>query len=164
MRLTEPGRLFYEQAVQVLARVEEMRTMMKRALKIEKEGDRYTAKQLWKNTELSVQFNTPVLKSGNLYWISSKNFLFCLDAENGKTQWTDRVRGDRGYGTVVDVGPVLLALTTNGQLTVFEPNDKKFAQLARYKVADDGTYAYPVAAGNRIYIKDYDSLTLWTVD
>jgi LysR family transcriptional regulator, benzoate and cis,cis-muconate-responsive activator of ben and cat genes len=36
LRLTDPGRLFYEQAVQVLARVEEMRTMMKRALKIEK--------------------------------------------------------------------------------------------------------------------------------
>jgi DNA-binding transcriptional LysR family regulator len=36
LRLTEPGRLFYEQAVQVLSRVEEMRTMMKRALKIEK--------------------------------------------------------------------------------------------------------------------------------
>jgi DNA-binding transcriptional LysR family regulator len=36
LRLTEPGRLFYEQAVQVLSRVEEMRTMMKRALKIER--------------------------------------------------------------------------------------------------------------------------------
>lgn len=36
LKLTEPGRLFYEQAVQVLSRVEEMRTMMKRALKIEK--------------------------------------------------------------------------------------------------------------------------------
>ena len=36
LRLTEPGRLFYEQSIQVLARVEEMRTMMKRTLKIEK--------------------------------------------------------------------------------------------------------------------------------
>jgi DNA-binding transcriptional LysR family regulator len=36
LRLTEPGRLFYEQAVQVLSHVEEMRSMMKRALKIEK--------------------------------------------------------------------------------------------------------------------------------
>ncbi|SPP97063.1 LysR substrate-binding domain-containing protein [Bradyrhizobium vignae] len=34
--VTEPGRLFYEQSIQVLARVEEMRTMMKRTLKIEK--------------------------------------------------------------------------------------------------------------------------------
>jgi LysR family transcriptional regulator, benzoate and cis,cis-muconate-responsive activator of ben and cat genes len=36
LRLTEPGRLFYEQSIQVLGRVEEMRTMMKRTLKIEK--------------------------------------------------------------------------------------------------------------------------------
>jgi outer membrane protein assembly factor BamB len=134
------------------------------AIKIEKEGDRYTTKQLWKNAGLSVQFNTPVLKNGQLYGISSKNFLFCLNADSGKQAWTERVRGDRGYGSVVDVGPVLLALTTNGQLVVFEPNDKKFSQLARYKVADEGTYAYPVAAGNRIYVKDFDALTLWTVE
>jgi LysR family transcriptional regulator, benzoate and cis,cis-muconate-responsive activator of ben and cat genes len=36
IKLTEPGRLFYEQAIQVLARVEEMRTMMNRALVLEK--------------------------------------------------------------------------------------------------------------------------------
>jgi outer membrane protein assembly factor BamB len=135
-----------------------------RALKIEKQGDRYATTQLWKNSELSVQFNTPVLKNGQLYGISSKNYLYCLNAESGKQGWTERLRGERGYGSVVDVGPVLLALTTNGQLVVFDSNDKKFVQLARYKVADEGTYAYPVAAGNRIYTKDYDSLTLWTID
>jgi len=36
LRLTEPGRLFYEQAIQVLARVDEMRSMMSRAIVIEK--------------------------------------------------------------------------------------------------------------------------------
>ncbi|HEY0270392.1 MAG TPA: LysR substrate-binding domain-containing protein, partial [Sphingomonas sp.] len=36
LRLTGPGRLFYEQAVQVLARVDEMRSMMSRALVLEK--------------------------------------------------------------------------------------------------------------------------------
>lgn len=36
--------------------------------------------------------------------------------------------------------------------------------LARIKVADSPTYAYPVLAGNRIYIKDQDSVTLWTVE
>jgi hypothetical protein len=61
------------------------------------------------------------------------------------------------------VGTVLLALPTSGQLTVFVPAES-FKQIARYKVADEGTYAYPVAAGNRIYIKDFDSVTLWTVE
>jgi hypothetical protein len=65
---------------------------------------------------------------------------------------------------VVDAGPVLLALTTNGQLHVFEPTDKQFKQVASYKVAEDDSYAYPVATGNRLYVKDLDSVILWTID
>jgi outer membrane protein assembly factor BamB len=137
-----------------------------RALRTEKEGDRYTAKELWTAArEMSVQFNTPVLQNGTLFGISSRNFLFAMNAENGKTLWTQRVRDDqRGYGSVVDAGSVLLVLTTNGQLVVCEPSDKKFDQLAKYTVAEGDTYAYPVVSGNRIYIKDLDSVILWTVD
>ncbi len=134
-----------------------------KAIKIEKQGDSYAAKQVWANPQLSVQFDTPVLKNGLLFGISSRNYLFCINAETGKQAWIERVRGEHGYGSVVDVGTVLLALPTSGQLTVFEPAEN-FKQIARYKVADEGTYAYPVAAGNRIYIKDFDSVTLWTVE
>jgi outer membrane protein assembly factor BamB len=135
-----------------------------KALKIEKEGDGYQAKELWASPEHSVQFDTPVLKDGLLFGISSRNYLFCINAETGKPAWKERVRGERGYGSVVDAGPVLLALTTNGQLHVFEPTDKQFKQVASYKVAEDDAYAYPVVAGNRLYIKDLDSVILWTVD
>jgi outer membrane protein assembly factor BamB len=134
-----------------------------KAIKIEKQGDSYAAKQVWANPQLSVQFDTPVLKNGLLFGISSRNYLFCINAETGKQAWIERVRGEHGYGSVVDVGTVLLALPTSGQLTVFVPAEN-FKQIARYKVADEGTYAYPVAAGNRIYIKDFDSVTLWTVE
>jgi outer membrane protein assembly factor BamB len=135
-----------------------------KALKIEKEGDKYAAKELWSNPEQSVQFDTPVLKNGVLFGISSRNFLFSINAETGKTNWIERVRGERGYGSVVDVGPVLFALTTNGKLLVFEPSEKQFKQVASYKVAEDETYAYPVAAGNRLFIKDLDSVILWTLE
>jgi outer membrane protein assembly factor BamB len=134
------------------------------ARKIEKSGDTFSTKELWKNPELSMQFSTPVLKDDMLYGISSRDFLFCLNAKTGKTAWTNRIRGERGYGSVVDVGPVLLALSPSAQLLVFEPTDKAYKQIARYKVADEDTYAYPVAAGNRIYIKDLDSLILWAVE
>jgi hypothetical protein len=36
--------------------------------------------------------------------------------------------------------------------------------VTRTKVAATPTYAYFVLSGNRIYIKDQDSVTLWTVD
>ncbi|AWM39136.1 hypothetical protein GobsT_25820 [Gemmata obscuriglobus] len=59
---------------------------------------------------------------------------------------------------------MLLALPPNGQLTVFEPSDKEFKKLASYKVGASATYAYPIAIGNRIYVKDKDSVILWTVE
>jgi outer membrane protein assembly factor BamB len=72
--------------------------------------------------------------------------------------------GSRGYGSIVDVGSALLGLTPAGELIAFQPQGDAYKELARYKVADAGTYAYPVPAGNAIYIKDQDSITKWTTD
>lgn len=58
----------------------------------------------------------------------------------------------------------LLALTPSSQLIVYEPNGKDFKQLASYKVTDSETYASPIVAGNRLFVKDRDSVTLWTID
>ena len=69
-----------------------------------------------------------------------------------------------GYGSMVDAGSVLMLLTPSMELIVFEPTDKKYTELARIKVAQTPTYAYPVVSGNRIFVKDAESLTLWTID
>lgn len=69
-----------------------------------------------------------------------------------------------GYGSIVDAGSVLFSLTPRGELAVFEPSDKEYKKLASYKVAERGTYAYPVIAGKNIYIKDKDSVTMWALD
>jgi outer membrane protein assembly factor BamB len=135
-----------------------------KALKIEKDGDAFKAKELWSNTDNAVQFNTPVLKKGMLYGLTGRDNWFCINAENGQSAWSAPSGGRRGFGSVVDAGPVLLALTPAAQLTVIEPNDKEFKQLASYKVADSDTYAYPIAAGNRLYVKDKDSVVLWSID
>jgi hypothetical protein len=49
-------------------------------------------------------------------------------------------------------------------LVVFQPSEKSFMEIAHYKVADTPTWAIPILSGNRIYVKDQDSLTLWTVE
>ena len=72
--------------------------------------------------------------------------------------------GGGGFGSIVDAGLVLLALTPSSQLIVFQPGDKEYTELARIKVADSQTHAYPVLSGNRVFIKDLDSVTLWTID
>jgi hypothetical protein len=47
---------------------------------------------------------------------------------------------------------------------VLQPDDKKLNEVGRIKVAATPTYAYPVVSGNRVFVKDQDSLTLWTVE
>ncbi len=64
----------------------------------------------------------------------------------------------------MDVGSVLLVLNPTSELLVIEPTDKEYKQVASYKVADDETYAYPIAAGNRLYVKDQDAVTLWAIE
>ena len=135
-----------------------------RALKIEKQGDSFAAKELWTNPENSVQFNTPVLKNGMLFGLSQRGNFFCINAENGKTAWADPQGGRGGFGSIVDAGPVLLALTSKGQLTAFEPSDKQYTELANIKVSEKQTYAYPVVAGNRLFVKDQDSIALLTLN
>ncbi|HEV3143588.1 MAG TPA: PQQ-binding-like beta-propeller repeat protein [Gemmataceae bacterium] len=142
-----------------------------RAMKIEKQGDTYKATELWSNKENAVQFNTPVVKDGLVYGLTGSNNWFCISAESGKTAWTAAApaaggggRMGGGYGSVVDAGAVLFGLTPAGKLTVFQPSDKESKVIATYTVASGDTYAYPVISGNRIFIKDKDSLTLWTIE
>jgi outer membrane protein assembly factor BamB len=163
-------------------------------LKVEKEGDGFAAKEQWKNGENAVIYNTPVVKDGLVFGLSQGHKFFCLREQDGKVLWTapasetaaapppaggapggqggqggrrgrgGMMGGGSGYGSIVDAGPVLVALTPSQRLIVFEPSDKEFKKLADYKVADTQTFAYPVLSGNRIFIKDQDSVTLWTVE
>jgi outer membrane protein assembly factor BamB len=136
-----------------------------KAVKIEKQGNGFVAKELWNNADLATQFNTPVLKDGLLFGLSNRNNLFCINAQTGETAWTDSTaRGSRGFGAIVDAGACLLTLPNDSELLVFKPSGKQYEEVARIKVAETATYAYPVIAGNRIFVKDEDSVALLMVE
>jgi len=136
-----------------------------KAIKIGKQGNDFITKELWSNPELGTQYNTPVLKDGLLFGLSDGGNLFCINAENGQTAWTDETRRDRsGFGAVVDAGSCLIALPSeSSELTVYKPSKNQYEELAKIKVADSQTYAHPVIAGSRIFIKDQESLALLTI-
>ena len=69
-----------------------------------------------------------------------------------------------GYGSLVDAGSVVLALTPASQLIAFAPGDGDL-RLARIKVAEHATHAYPVVSGQRTSSSRTKNIkcTLWTV-
>ncbi len=134
-----------------------------KAVKIEKKGDGFAPKELWSNAEVAVQFNTPVLKDGLLFGFTDRGKLFCINAKTGKSAWTDEARHGRGFGSTLDAGSVILALSTGSELIAFKPSDKGYAELAKIKVAETATYAHPVISGNNIFVRDADSVTMLTI-
>ena len=135
-----------------------------KAVKIEKEGGGFSATELWSNPDLAPQYNTPVLKDGLLFGFSDRGYLYCINAENGQTAWTDTTQRGRGFAAIVDAGSCLLALPSNAELAVFKPTAEQYEQLALIKVSDTSTYAHPIVAGKRIFVKDQDAVTMWIVE
>lgn len=154
------------------------------ALKVEKKGDRFAATEVWQKSQGPGQYNTPVLHDGMLYGITSgggkgkggggkgkgggkggggKGNYFCMSAKTGEVLWTDKAQcGD--CGAVLDAGSVLLGLSNDMNLVAFKPSSKGYEEVARYKVADTPTWAYPIVAGNKVYVKDRESLILWAIE
>ncbi len=150
-----------------------------KAVKVEKTASGFTAKELWSNKEYSVVYNTPVVGGGLVYGLTGRNTLYAVNADTGKNAWDYNLPssgkggfggkgkggggGGSGYGNIVDAGPVLMAITPAGKLYVFEPNKDEYKEVAAYAVGSR-TYAFPIVSGNRIFIKDSDSVTLYTVE
>jgi outer membrane protein assembly factor BamB len=136
-----------------------------KAVKVEKQGDGFVAKELWSNPDLAPQYNTPVLRDGLLFGLSNNSNLFCINAKTGQTAWTDDTqRGRGGFGAIVSAGSCLMALPSSSELIVYKPDGKQYSELAVIKVSETPTYAHPVIAGNRIFIKDQDTVTMFVLE
>jgi outer membrane protein assembly factor BamB len=132
------------------------------AIKVQKEGNLYTAKEIWNNPEIGVKFNTPVLKDGFLYGFSDQRRMFCLNAKTGQVAWVDKATNSE-FATIADYGTVLIALTSTGNLLVINPDSQAYTELAKYKVAETATYTFPIVSGNLIYVKDAENLILYMI-
>jgi outer membrane protein assembly factor BamB len=134
------------------------------AVKLVKRGAEWSTQTLWENKDTAMYMNSPVLSGDLLFGMAARNKgqFFCLDPRNGATLWTSEGR-QADNAAIVDAGPVLLILTTNGELIVARKSAKAFEVVRKYTVADSPTWAHPVVAGNGILIKDSTTLALWTL-
>ena len=129
------------------------------AIQITAQGEGFAATPVWTNSQLSARFTAPVLKGGRLYGYTDSSF--CVDARTGATLWLDPAKHGNS-AALVDAGPVLIATTVSSELVVYAPDDKACTELAKYKVAGTEIWAHPIVAGPRLYVRDRESLALWS--
>ncbi len=127
--------------------------------------NKWTTETVWQNKEVSMYMNSPVLAGNLLFGMSHRNKgqFFCLDAGTGKTLWTgDPRQGENA--AMVNAGGTIFSLTNDAVLIVTSAADKGATPLGRYTVAKSPTWAHPAIVGNRVLIKDEQTLALWGIE
>jgi outer membrane protein assembly factor BamB len=118
----------------------------------------------WQTKEASMFMSNPVVVGDTLFGLSQRasGQFFALDARSGKVLWLGNPR-EATNTSILKSGELLLLLNDDAELIVARASPKGFEPVKRYTVATSATWAQPTVSGNRIFIKDSSSLTLWTI-
>lgn len=133
--------------------------------RIVREGNAWTTEDVWHTDEVSLHMTNGVVVGGVLYGLSHLNSgqYFGLDLDTGGVLWTSAPRQAEN-AAILNAGATILALQNDAELVVVPGSRTGFEPLQRYEVAESATWTQPTLAGNRVYVKDVESLTLWTVE
>jgi hypothetical protein len=86
-----------------------------------------------------------------------------VDLTSGRTLWTSEPR-QGAKSALQRAGNLIFILEADGELVVARESKTAFDVVKRYKVADEETWSQPAISGNRIFVKDVSTLTLWTIN
>jgi outer membrane protein assembly factor BamB len=124
----------------------------------------WTTGNVWHTDEVSVHMSDCVAIENVLYGLSHLNSgqYFALDLDTGKVLWRSEPRQTE-HAAMSRTGSTIFSLEHDGELVVIRHSRTQFEPMARYKVATTETWPQPTLSGDRVYVKDVSSLTLWTV-
>ncbi|MBI4474748.1 MAG: PQQ-binding-like beta-propeller repeat protein [Acidobacteria bacterium] len=135
------------------------------AIRIARRDNQWVAEDVWENAEASFYLSNGVIVRDTLFGFSHRNSgqYVAIDAKTGKTLWLSEPRQGTN-AAIVRAGELLFMLEDDGELVVARANVKAFEPVKRYTVATSATWAQPVIAGNRIFVRDVSSLALMALE
>jgi outer membrane protein assembly factor BamB len=135
------------------------------ALRPSRRAETWVVETVWQTTEVATYLSNPVVVGDTVFGFSKRNSgqFFAVDARDGRVLWLGAPR-EAANTAVAKAGNVIFFLNDDGELIVARASRERFQPLARYAVSETATWAQPAISGNRIFIKDTDTLTLWTID
>ena len=102
-----------------------------------------------------------VLVDDHLYGFGGGG-LICLDFKSGKIAWSDR---SVGKGSLMYADGHLYCLGERNALGLVAANPSEYVEKGRISIPKSGrpSWAHPVVAGGRLYIRDQNSLTCYDI-
>jgi outer membrane protein assembly factor BamB len=113
-------------------------------------GDRFSVREVWRNTRMKNRFSGSVLRDGVIYGLD-EGILAAIDAETGELKWKG---GRYGYGQVVLAGNNLIVLTEDGDLALVRINPARHEEIARFRVLEGKTWNVPAISGGYLLVRN----------
>ena len=111
-------------------------------------------KEIWKNKNLSTQFNSAVKIGGHLYGFNGDSggpgVLRCVKWESGKIVWEQKL----GFGSLMAADGKLIVLTAKGMLSTAPASPKGFSPTGRAQVLESLCWTVPVLADGLLYCRN----------
>jgi outer membrane protein assembly factor BamB len=122
---------------------------------------------LWKSKALATHLNGALLIGNRLYGFDgdaaggdeegggegapSNATLRCVNADDGKTLWSDK---RPGFGSLIAAGNQLILLSEKGELHLAPISDQKFEPTARAKILTGRCWTAPALSNGKLYCRN----------
>jgi outer membrane protein assembly factor BamB len=120
-----------------------------------------TATEVYFTKDMRNHHSSSVLVGDHLYGFSS-SILTAMRFDTGEIAWRDR---SVGKGSLVYADGHLYCLSENGVVGLVEATPEGYREKGRFRIPQDSlpTWAHPVVAGGRLYLRDQDTIYAYDV-
>jgi outer membrane protein assembly factor BamB len=125
----------------------------------------WTTEDIWHTDEVSLHMTNGVEINGMLFGLSHLNSgqYFGLDLDSGEVLWLSEGRQAQN-AAILRAGDTIFSLEDDAEMLVLNASRTGLDPIRRYEVASSATWTQPAISGNAFYVKDVNTLALWTLD
>lgn len=125
------------------------------------QGNGVNAQEVYFSRDMQNHHGGVVLHKGYVYGFSNA-ILTCMEFATGKVAWRDR---SVGKGSLTYADGNLFLLGENQTAGLAEATPTGYVEKGRFSIEDQGlpSWAHPVVAGGRLYIRNQDLLNCYDV-
>lgn len=124
-------------------------------------GKEMSAQELYFTKDMRNHHSSSVLIGDHLYGFSS-SILTAMKFDTGEVAWKDR---SVGKGSLVAADGHLYLFSENGVVGLAEVTPTGYKEKGRFRIQQESlpTWAHPVVAGGRLYLRDQDTIYAYDV-
>jgi len=123
-------------------------------IELARDGDRLTAREVWRTHRMKNDFSSSVYHDGFIYGLDL-GILACIDAASGELKWKG---GRYGQGQLILASDHLIVLAEQGELALVRADPKAYQEITRFPAIHGKTWNHPAMSDGILLIRNIEEM------